>query len=83
MATKITRDVMEGYLNCKYKGHLKLAGEDPEQGVFLTPAGSSDTRRCQGGGTSTKGRVLAVVPEDLTGPLLLEIAFSQTVETIK
>jgi hypothetical protein len=27
MATKITRDVIESYLNCKYKGHLKLTGE--------------------------------------------------------
>jgi predicted RecB family nuclease len=27
MTTKITRDVLEGYLNCKYKGYLKLAGE--------------------------------------------------------
>jgi predicted RecB family nuclease len=24
---KITRDVLEGYLNCKFKGHLKLTGE--------------------------------------------------------
>ena len=27
MATKVTRDIIESYLNCKYKGHLKLAGE--------------------------------------------------------
>jgi predicted RecB family nuclease len=27
MAGKITYDVLEGYLNCRYKGHLKLAGE--------------------------------------------------------
>src|SRR4051794_20534990 len=27
MAAKITREVLESYLNCKYKGHLKLAGE--------------------------------------------------------
>ena len=25
MATKITRDIIESYLNCKYKGYLKLA----------------------------------------------------------
>jgi predicted RecB family nuclease len=30
MATTITRDVLESYLKCRYKGHLKLAGE---QGV--------------------------------------------------
>ena len=27
MATKITRDIIESFLNCKYKGHLKLAGQ--------------------------------------------------------
>src|SRR5262249_30276924 len=27
MATKITQDIIESYLNCKYKGHLKLTGE--------------------------------------------------------
>jgi predicted RecB family nuclease len=27
MATRITRDVIESDLNCKFKGHLKLAGE--------------------------------------------------------
>jgi predicted RecB family nuclease len=27
MANKITRDIIESYLNCKYKGHLKLAGQ--------------------------------------------------------
>src|SRR4051812_7705888 len=27
MAMKITNEVVEGQLNCKFKGHLKLAGE--------------------------------------------------------
>jgi hypothetical protein len=27
MATKITRDIIESYLNCKYKGHLKFTGK--------------------------------------------------------
>jgi hypothetical protein len=27
MATKITRDIIESYLNCKYRGHLTLSGE--------------------------------------------------------
>src|SRR5436305_14951462 len=30
MPAKITRDVLEAYLNCKYKGYLKLTGQ---QGV--------------------------------------------------
>src|SRR5271157_5359281 len=28
MAVKITRDVLEGYLSCKYKGRLQLGGEE-------------------------------------------------------
>jgi hypothetical protein len=27
MTTKITRDIVESYLSCKYKGHLKLTGQ--------------------------------------------------------
>jgi predicted RecB family nuclease len=27
MTMKITNEILEGYLNCKFKGHLKLAGE--------------------------------------------------------
>src|SRR5262245_46681833 len=27
MATKISREIIESFLNCKYKGHLKLTGE--------------------------------------------------------
>src|SRR5262249_8630096 len=34
MAAKITRDALEGYLNCKYKGHLKLAGEHGTQSDY-------------------------------------------------
>jgi predicted RecB family nuclease len=36
MATKITRDIIESYLNCKYKGHLKLAGESGTQSDYET-----------------------------------------------
>jgi hypothetical protein len=28
MPTKITREIIESFLNCKYKGHLKHAGEN-------------------------------------------------------
>src|SRR4051812_48307450 len=36
MTTKITRDIIESYLNCKYKGHLKLAGESGTQSDYET-----------------------------------------------
>jgi hypothetical protein len=33
VSTKITRDVLEAFLNCRYKGHLKLTGKsgDPPE----------------------------------------------------
>lgn len=47
MATKITRDIIESYLNCKYKGHLKLTDQ---QGVksdyeILLAASRDEVRR--------------------------------------
>ena len=27
MSARVTREVLEGYVNCKLKGHLKLVGE--------------------------------------------------------
>jgi predicted RecB family nuclease len=36
MATKITRDIIESYLNCKYKGHLKLTGESGTKSDYET-----------------------------------------------
>ena len=34
MATNITGDVLESYLQCKYKGYLKLAGEQGLQSDY-------------------------------------------------
>jgi predicted RecB family nuclease len=36
MMTKITKDVLESYLNCKYKGHLKLAGDQGTKADYET-----------------------------------------------
>jgi predicted RecB family nuclease len=36
VATKITRDIIESYLNCKYKGHIKLAGESGTPSDYAT-----------------------------------------------
>ena len=39
----ITNEVLEGYLNCKYKGHLKLAGESGTPSDY--EAMTADARR--------------------------------------
>ena len=36
MATKITRDVLESYLDCKYKAHLKVAGHQGSKSDYET-----------------------------------------------
>ena len=41
MSTKISREVIESFLNCRYKGHLKFAGKNgdpPEYQVLLARA---------------------------------------------
>jgi predicted RecB family nuclease len=46
MTTKITRDIIESYLNCKYKGHLKLNGASgtPSDYEVMTTAASASSR---------------------------------------
>lgn len=36
MSVKITRDVLESYLNCKFKGHLKLTGQQGTKSDYET-----------------------------------------------
>lgn len=36
MTSKITRSVLEGYLNCKYKGWLRLSGEQGHKSDYET-----------------------------------------------
>jgi len=47
MATKITGDIIESYLNCKYKGHLKLTGESGTQSDYeaMTTAARQTSRK--------------------------------------
>jgi predicted RecB family nuclease len=48
MATKITREIVESYLHCKYKGHLKLAGQqDTRPDYELLLAESRNELRCR------------------------------------
>lgn len=46
MATRITREVIEAYLNCRYKGHLMLAGESGTRSDYMamTAAASAASR---------------------------------------
>jgi hypothetical protein len=46
MATKITRNIIESYLNCKYKGYLKLGGENgtPSDYEVMTAAARATSR---------------------------------------
>jgi len=52
MATKITLDIIESSLNCKYKGHLKLAGQQGTKSVMNCSSPNRATR--SGGELSTR-----------------------------
>jgi predicted RecB family nuclease len=83
MATKITRDIIESYLNCKYKGHLKLTGESgavPDYEAMTAAAGASSreqalTRLAARFGEGAAGRGTAVTAALLKqgAPLLLDV----------
>jgi hypothetical protein len=48
MATKITGEIVESYLNCKYKGHLKLTGQQGTRSDYeFLLAESRDELRCR------------------------------------
>ena len=82
MATKITRGIIESYLNCKYKGHLKLTGESGAISDYETmTAAARASSRAQaltrlaarfGGGAT--GRAVAVTTALLkqAAPFLLD-----------
>ena len=59
MATKITREVLESYLNCKTKAHLKLAGHQGSMSDYqgLLVASRQEVRQ------QAIGKILAQYPE--------------------
>lgn len=82
MATKITRDIIESYLNCKYKGHLKLAGESgtiSDYEAMTTAARASSRREALarlvarfGEGDARPGTAVTAAVLKQGGPILLD-----------
>src|SRR4051812_38847164 len=73
MAMKITHDVLESYVHCPYKAHLKLAGEEgcPSDYGVLQGEACSQVRQAAADrllGRYTDGEILRGVA--LTRPLL-------------
>jgi hypothetical protein len=82
MAAKITRYIIESYLNCKYKGHLKLAGEGGTKSDYetMTTATKEASReatlikliaRC-GGGDACRGMSVTAAMLKKGAPLLTD-----------
>jgi predicted RecB family nuclease len=82
MATKITREILEGWLNCKTKGHLKLAGECGTPSDY--EAMTTETRRASRevalaklaarfGVEDCRGKAVAVTTLKQGPPLLVDI----------
>jgi predicted RecB family nuclease len=82
MATKITRDIIESYLNCKYKGHLKLGGESGTRSDYeAMSAAVTQASREQaiaelvarfGGGDACRGIAVSAATLARGAPLLVE-----------
>src|SRR5947209_2674928 len=80
---KITREVLESYLNCKLKGHLKLAGESGTKSDYeaMTDAASRASREaalaklaaCLGEGDGSRGKSVTASMLQQGPPLLLDI----------
>ena len=82
MATKITRDIIESYLNCKYKGHLKLTGESGTQSEYetMTTAARASSREQAiagliarfGDGDAGRGTIVTAATLTQGAPLLAD-----------
>jgi predicted RecB family nuclease len=83
MATTITRDIIESYLNCKYKGHLKFTGEsgttsDYEAMTAAAKASSQDKAVARlvarfGEGDASRGTTVTAATLMRGAPLLADI----------
>jgi predicted RecB family nuclease len=83
MSAKITREVLEGYLSCKYKGHLKLAGQagtpsDYEAMMSAAKAGSREAALAKlvarfGQGDACRGGPVTAATLKQGPPLLADI----------
>src|SRR5437763_256862 len=88
---KITREVLEGYLECRYKGRLRLAGEQGVESDYqtLTAEDEVQTRTRantyllshQPDGQACQGRTFTAADLGLGIPLLLDATIEQE-ETI-
>ena len=83
MAAEITRDIIESYLNCKYKGHLKLTGENgtiSDYEALITAARSSSREQAVGRliarfgkGDACRGTILTAATLKQGRPLLVDV----------
>src|SRR5947207_2645126 len=56
MATKIRRDILESYVHCTYKGHLKLAGAQGSPADYEVLQGEARNRVRRAGTARLAGR---------------------------
>ena len=83
MATKLTWDIIESYLNCKYKGHLKLTGESgtiSDYEAMTTAARASSRGQALarlvarfGDGDACRGTTVTAAILKQGAPLLVEV----------
>jgi hypothetical protein len=69
MAKKITRNILEAYLNCKFKAHLKLAGQKGNVSDYEALVISTRQEVTQ----QAVGKILARIPE---GKVLRDVSLT-------
>jgi predicted RecB family nuclease len=92
MAMKITNEVLEGYLNCKTKGHLKLVGETGDKSDFaaMTEANSRASREMSlasllahsGEGNAYRGTAITAATLKQGALLLVDATIDDDVKSI-
>jgi hypothetical protein len=82
MAAKITREILEGYLECRYNGQLRLAGEQEERSDYerMTSEEEAESRTrglahllsCHPKGEAHQGTALTAVDLGRGPPVVLD-----------
>lgn len=93
MPAKITREVLEGYLECRYKGRLRLAGEQGERSDYERMTGEEDAEArtrgltnllaCHPFGMTCRGTTLTILDLSRMPPLFLDATIEDELVSVR
>jgi hypothetical protein len=93
MSARTTREVLEGYLECKYKGRRRLAGEQGNESDYQKMISGDEvlarTRAfahllsCYAGGQTCRGAIFTAEDLGRGTPLLLDVTVEHEQVTLR